>query len=84
MVRNFLMFTFHILVYILGVKHINDTQCGFKLFSRKAARLIFPAMHVEVYFSFLFLFLLLSSSSEITKNVFLFFVLLFGRGGSLT
>jgi len=42
------MFSFHVLVYILGVKHINDTQCGFKLFTRKAAQKIFPVLHVEV------------------------------------
>jgi len=41
------MVSFHLLVYILGVKHINDTQCGFKLFTRKAAQMIFPSMHVE-------------------------------------
>jgi len=46
-IRNFLMVSFHLLVYILGVKHINDTQCGFKLFTRKAAQMIFPSMHVE-------------------------------------
>ena len=48
MIRNLLMVSFHNLVYILGVKHIKDTQCGFKLFTRKAAAAIFPVMHVEV------------------------------------
>jgi dolichyl-phosphate beta-glucosyltransferase len=38
---------FHKLVYFLGIRGIEDTQCGFKLFSRKAAQLIFPNMHVE-------------------------------------
>ena len=57
MVRNFLMVSFHILVYFLGVKHINDTQCGFKLFTRKAAAAIFPVMHVEVSFIKTWIFL---------------------------
>ena len=47
-IRNILMYCFHILVYVLGVKTIKDTQCGFKMCTRDAARLIFPAMHVEV------------------------------------
>src|ERR1700722_20226131 len=38
---------FHALVYFLGIRGIEDTQCGFKLFTRKAAQLIFPNMHVE-------------------------------------
>ncbi|KAI9014144.1 nucleotide-diphospho-sugar transferase [Hyaloraphidium curvatum] len=45
--RNFLMRGFHLYVYIVGVRDIEDTQCGFKLFSRAAAKLIFPRMHVE-------------------------------------
>ena len=40
--RNALMHGFHLLVgSVVGFK-IRDTQCGFKLFSRRAARLIFP------------------------------------------
>jgi len=46
-IRNFLMYGFHMTVYLFGVRNIKDTQCGFKLFSRKAAKLIFPNMHVE-------------------------------------
>jgi dolichyl-phosphate beta-glucosyltransferase len=38
---------FHLIVYILGVQGIGDTQCGFKMFTRKAAQKIFPNMHVE-------------------------------------
>lgn len=38
---------FHTLVYVLGIRGIEDTQCGFKLFTRKAAQIIFPNMHVE-------------------------------------
>ncbi|KAI9254289.1 nucleotide-diphospho-sugar transferase [Sporodiniella umbellata] len=46
-IRNFLMRSFHLLVYILGIRGIEDTQCGFKLFTRKSAQVIFPSMHVE-------------------------------------
>ncbi|KAI8360830.1 nucleotide-diphospho-sugar transferase [Blakeslea trispora] len=46
-IRNFLMRGFHTLVYVLGIRGIEDTQCGFKLFSRKSAQTIFPNMHVE-------------------------------------
>ncbi|CAO3587886.1 unnamed protein product [Absidia cylindrospora] len=46
-IRNFLMRGFHTLVYTLGIRGIEDTQCGFKLFTRKAAQLVFPNMHVE-------------------------------------
>ncbi|KAI9301590.1 nucleotide-diphospho-sugar transferase [Cunninghamella echinulata] len=46
-IRNFLMRGFHTLVYTLGIRGIEDTQCGFKLFTRKTAQLIFPNMHVE-------------------------------------
>jgi len=46
-IRNVLMWGFHILVSILGVRGIKDTQCGFKLFSRKAAQLLFPNQHIE-------------------------------------
>ena len=41
--RNILMHGFHLLVTaVLGSGGIRDTQCGFKLFSRAAARQIFP------------------------------------------
>ncbi|KAF9432660.1 dolichyl-phosphate beta-glucosyltransferase [Entomortierella beljakovae] len=46
-IRNFLMHSFHKVVYILGIRGIGDTQCGFKLFTRKTAQAIFPNMHVE-------------------------------------
>ncbi|KAI8137838.1 nucleotide-diphospho-sugar transferase [Fennellomyces sp. T-0311] len=46
-IRNFLMRCFHSLVYLLGIRGIEDTQCGFKLFTRKSAQLVFPNMHVE-------------------------------------
>ncbi|ORZ21722.1 nucleotide-diphospho-sugar transferase [Lobosporangium transversale] len=46
-IRNFLMHSFHKVVYVLGIRGIDDTQCGFKLFTRKAANAIFRNMHVE-------------------------------------
>ena len=45
--RLFLMHGFHFLVWLLCVKGIRDTQCGFKLLTRKSARTIFEALHVE-------------------------------------
>ena len=41
------MWGFHILVDSLCVRGIADTQCGFKLFTRKTAQLLFPNQHVE-------------------------------------
>jgi dolichyl-phosphate beta-glucosyltransferase len=46
-IRNFLMHGFHRLLYILGVREIQDTQCGFKLFTRPAVKSIFCNVHVE-------------------------------------
>lgn len=45
--RTFLMYVFHFEVWLFAVKSIRDTQCGFKLFSRRAAQRIFVQMHVE-------------------------------------
>lgn len=45
--RNLLMHAFHALVATLCVSGIRDTQCGFKLFSRDAAKVIFPPLHLE-------------------------------------
>ena len=39
--RNILMHGFHLLVVLVAGNQIADTQCGFKLFSRDAARAIF-------------------------------------------
>ncbi|KAJ1732885.1 dolichyl-phosphate beta-glucosyltransferase [Coemansia sp. Benny D160-2] len=47
LVRAFLQWAFHTYVTILGVRGVRDTQCGFKVFTRHAARLVFPRMHVE-------------------------------------
>jgi dolichyl-phosphate beta-glucosyltransferase len=43
------MYALHTLLRIVGVGHIKDTQCGFKLFSRPAARLLFPAQHLSTW-----------------------------------
>jgi dolichyl-phosphate beta-glucosyltransferase len=32
---------------MLGGTEIQDTQCGFKLFTRKAAALLFPVQHID-------------------------------------
>jgi len=41
------MHSFHKVLYILGIRAIKDTQCGFKLFTRKSALNIFNNIHVE-------------------------------------
>jgi len=46
--RIVLMHAFHALVYFVGgVRNIQDTQCGYKLFTRKAAAAIFSSIHVR-------------------------------------
>lgn len=46
--RRFLMWGFHTLINImLGSSSVKDTQCGFKILTREAARRVFPALHVE-------------------------------------
>ena len=40
------MYGLHTILRVVGVGHIRDTQCGFKLFSRRAARAIFPYQHL--------------------------------------
>lgn len=45
--RNILMYGFNFYVSALCVSGIKDTQCGFKLFTRKAARALFPVQHIE-------------------------------------
>jgi dolichyl-phosphate beta-glucosyltransferase len=45
--RNLLMHVNNFFVHnLIGIKDIKDTQCGFKLFSRKAAHEIFLRMHL--------------------------------------
>lgn len=46
-IRNFLMYSLHALVFTFGIRSIKDTQCGFKLFNRKATKTIFPKLHTE-------------------------------------
>ena len=41
------MYALHTVLRLVGVGHIRDTQCGFKLFSRKAAQLIFPSQRLS-------------------------------------
>ena len=36
-----------IVAQLIGLRDIKDTQCGFKLFTRKAANLIFFNMHLK-------------------------------------
>lgn len=43
------MYGFHTILRLLGVGHIRDTQCGFKLFTRKAAQQIFPSQHLTTW-----------------------------------
>ncbi|RWS06569.1 dolichyl-phosphate beta-glucosyltransferase-like protein [Dinothrombium tinctorium] len=45
--RTLLMIGFHFLVWFFTVKTIRDTQCGFKMFGRQVAKVLFPAIHVE-------------------------------------
>ncbi|KAF5397141.1 Dolichyl-phosphate beta-D-mannosyltransferase [Paragonimus heterotremus] len=45
--RNLLMYGFKLCVWLLCVRGVRDTQCGFKLFSRTAARVLFHNLHVE-------------------------------------
>jgi len=45
--RNILMFGFHFLVWFFCVRGVKDTQCGFKLLSRRAAFRTFCNLHVE-------------------------------------
>ncbi|KAM9929193.1 hypothetical protein OXX59_001346 [Metschnikowia pulcherrima] len=46
-VRNLLMYALHTLVFVFGIRHVQDTQCGFKMFNRESAQMIFPHMHTE-------------------------------------
>lgn len=41
------MYGFHFLVWLLCVRGVKDTQCGFKLLTRKSAKTVFGALHVE-------------------------------------
>ena len=43
------MYGLHTILRIVGVGHIRDTQCGFKLFSRRAAQRILPAQRLATW-----------------------------------
>mmetsp|Transcript_22142 Transcript_22142/g.39239 ORF Transcript_22142/g.39239 Transcript_22142/m.39239 type:complete len:325 (-) Transcript_22142:121-1095(-) len=45
--RSILMHGFHFLVWSLAVKSIRDTQCGFKLFTRESARVLFANLNLR-------------------------------------
>ncbi|XP_072378817.1 dolichyl-phosphate beta-glucosyltransferase [Diabrotica undecimpunctata] len=45
--RTILMHGFHFLVWLFAVRGLRDTQCGFKLLTREAARICFESLHVE-------------------------------------
>jgi dolichyl-phosphate beta-glucosyltransferase len=46
--RKLLMWGFHTLITLMiGNTQIKDTQCGFKLFTRATARLLFPVQHID-------------------------------------
>ena len=48
MIRNILMRGFHAVVQIVGgVEGVRDTQCGFKLFRRREALVLFKQLHLE-------------------------------------
>jgi len=45
--RNLLTWGFHFITEFLCVRGVNDTQCGFKLFTRQSAFLLFNLLHIE-------------------------------------
>ncbi|XP_066996157.2 dolichyl-phosphate beta-glucosyltransferase [Anabrus simplex] len=45
--RTLLMYGFHFVVWLFAVRGVRDTQCGFKLLTRAAARICFASLHVE-------------------------------------
>lgn len=45
--RTVLMYGFHFVVWLFAVRGIKDTQCGFKLFTKKSAISCFESLHVE-------------------------------------
>lgn len=46
-IRTCLMHSFHFFVKILCSPRIKDTQCGFKLFTRSAAAMLFTNLHLR-------------------------------------
>ncbi|KAH9527514.1 dolichyl-phosphate beta-glucosyltransferase, partial [Dermatophagoides farinae] len=45
--RTILMWGFHFIVWLLTVKSAHDTQCGFKMFPRTIAQILFTHTHIE-------------------------------------
>ncbi|OTF69669.1 dolichyl-phosphate beta-glucosyltransferase-like protein [Euroglyphus maynei] len=45
--RTILMLGFHFIVWLLTVKTVRDTQCGFKMFPRTIAQILFTHTHIE-------------------------------------
>ncbi|KAJ1606449.1 Alg5 like dolichyl-phosphate beta-glucosyltransferase [Cryptosporidium canis] len=45
--RQILNTLFHKITKVIINSNLNDTQCGFKLFSRRSARTIFPSLHIK-------------------------------------
>lgn len=45
--RTVLMKGFHLIVWLFCVRSVHDSQCGFKLLTRKAAHICFLNLHVE-------------------------------------
>lgn len=69
--RNTLMHLFHLFLRILtppATSRIRDTQCGFKLFSRKALPYIIPYMHAEGWIFDVEMLMLAESSPAITSS----------------
>lgn len=46
-VRTILMYGFHFVVWLLTVRTVKDTQCGFKLMPRQTAHILFTHLHIE-------------------------------------
>lgn len=45
--RTVLMYGFHTCVWMFGAKSVKDTQCGFKLLTRRSAWVVFRSLHIE-------------------------------------
>ncbi|KAI0794752.1 glycosyltransferase family 2 protein [Fomes fomentarius] len=69
--RNVLMYGLHTILRIVGVGHIRDTQCGFKLFSRRAAQRIFPYQHIATWIFDVELLLLAKAQNIPVEEVFI-------------
>ncbi|OWZ02164.1 Dolichyl-phosphate beta-glucosyltransferase [Phytophthora megakarya] len=67
--RNLLMHGFHVIVSTLCIKNVRDTQCGFKLFDRKAARVLFAPMHIERWAFDVELLYLAATNKMVIKEV---------------